>query len=94
MVVDCVGADADELDTSLGKLRLELCEGSELGRADWSVIFWVREENGPLVANELMEVDRALSGFGVEVWSSVAKAERLDALLRCHFACCRDESSG
>ena len=67
MRFDGVGGETDQLDATLGELRLELCERTELGSANGSVIFWVREENNPVVADELMEVDWASGGFGLEV---------------------------
>lgn len=49
---------------------LKLGESSELGGADWSVVLWVGEENNPLVTNELVEIDWAGSGLGLEIWSN------------------------
>lgn len=37
--LDSVGGETDELSSTLGELWLELCESSELGGADWSVIW-------------------------------------------------------
>lgn len=70
-----VGRETDQLDATLGELWLELCEGAELGGADWSVVLWVREENNPLVADELVEVNWALSGLGLEVGGNGTQAE-------------------
>lgn len=53
MALDCVGREADELCATLGKLRLELGKGTELGGADGCVVLGVGEEDDPFVANEL-----------------------------------------
>jgi hypothetical protein len=58
-----VGGQTDQLDAALSELWLKLCESTELSRADWSVIFWVREENNPFVVNEFVEVDGAICGL-------------------------------
>ena len=47
MAVDCVCAQTDELGVPLCELRLELCEGAELGGADGSVVFGVGKEDDP-----------------------------------------------
>ena len=73
--LDCVGRETDQLDSTLGELRLKLGESTELGGADWGVIFWVREENNPLVTDELVEVDWAISGLGLEVGCDGTQAE-------------------
>jgi hypothetical protein len=57
MAVDSVGRKTNELDTTLGELGLELSEGTELGGADGGVVLRVREQDHPLVADELVEVD-------------------------------------
>ena len=73
--VDGVGRETDQLDAALGELWLELCEGTELGGADGCVVLRVGEENYPLVANELVEVDWALCGLGLEVGGNGTQAE-------------------
>jgi len=70
-----VGGETDQLDTTLGEFWLKLCEGSELGGADWGVILWVREKDDPAIANELVEVDWAVGGVSLEVWSNASEAE-------------------
>lgn len=57
VAVDSVGRETDELYTTLGELRLELSEGTELGGADGGVVLRVREQDHPLVSDELVEVD-------------------------------------
>lgn len=80
MAVDGVGREADELDTALGELGLELGEGAELGGAHGRVVLGVREEHDPIVADELVEVDGALGGLGLEVGGNAAETEGLSAL--------------
>lgn len=76
MALDGVGAEADKLDATLGELWLELRKGTKLGCADGSVVLWVGEQNNPVVADELVEVDGAGGGLGVEVGGNAAEAER------------------
>lgn len=73
--LDGVGGQADELGSALGELGLELGEGAELGGAHWGVVLGVGEEDHPLVADELMEVDVAGGGLGLEVGGDGAQAE-------------------
>ena len=87
VAVDGVGGEADELCAALGELGLKLRESAELGGADRRVVLRMREEDNPLVADELVEVDGALSGFRLEVGGGAAQTERLRALLR-HDAFC------
>lgn len=66
---------SNQLDTSFCELRLELGESTEFGSADRSVIFWVGEEDNPLITNEFVEIDRALGGIGLEVWGNGTETE-------------------
>lgn len=75
MRLDGVGRQTDQLDAALGELRLELCECAELGGADGSVVFGVGEQDNPVVANELVEVDGTLSGLSLEVWCDASQSE-------------------
>lgn len=70
-----VGGQADQLGTSSRKLGLQFGKGSEFGGAHGSVIFGVREKHDPVVANELVEVDGALGGVGLEVGRDRSKTE-------------------
>lgn len=63
MRLDSIGRKTDQLDTTLGELRLELSESTELGSADGSVVLGVGEQNHPVVADELMEVDGTVGGL-------------------------------
>ena len=73
--VDRVRAQADQLDAALRELGLQLCKRPQLRRAYRSVVFRVREQNDPFVADELVEIDRAGGGVGFEVGGYGAEAE-------------------
>lgn len=77
--VDGVGRETDELGPAARKLWLELCECAELCGADGRVVLGVREENDPVVANELVEVNGASRRLGLEVGGGAAQAQRLGA---------------
>lgn len=59
MALDRVGAQPDELHAALGEFRLELGKGAELSGADRGVVLRVGEEDDPVIANEIVEVNRA-----------------------------------
>jgi hypothetical protein len=86
VALNSVCAQADELDVPLGELGLELGEGTELGGADGGVVLGVREEDDPVVTNELVEVDGTTSGLSLEVGGGAAKAEGLRTVG--HFGGC------
>lgn len=69
MALNGVGRQANKLNTSSCELWLEFGKGAQLGSADRSVILRVREQDYPLVTDELMEVDRSSGGLGLEVRS-------------------------
>lgn len=75
-----VGREADQLHAALRELGLEFGEGTQLSGAHRGVVLWVGEEDNPLVANELVEVNGAIGGFGLEVGGNAAEAERLSAV--------------
>lgn len=77
MALDGVGTETNELYTTLGEFWLEFCESTKLGCADRSVVFWVGEEDNPVVADELVEINWAGRGLGLEVWRNAAEAERV-----------------
>jgi hypothetical protein len=79
--LDCVCGETDQFGATLGELWLELRKGTKLGGADWSVIFWVGEEDYPVVADEIVEVDGAIGGFGVEVWSDGAQTDSAEGTI-------------
>ena len=67
MLVGRVDADADQLDAALVELRLEPCDGAELGGADRREILRMREEKRPAVAEPFVKADVAFGAFGFEV---------------------------
>ena len=73
--LNAVGAQADELDTTGSELGLELGESTELGGANGGEVIGVGEEDGPLVADELVEVDGTVGGLSMEVRGSGAQTE-------------------
>ena len=81
--VDGVGTQADQLDVALREFGLELREGAQLGRADRGVVFRVREEDDPGVADEFVEVDGAVGGVGLEIGRGRAEAEAVVRVLAC-----------
>ena len=81
MAADGVGRQTKELDAALGELGLEAGELAELGGADRGVVLGVGEEDEPLVADELVEVDRAASGLSLEVGGNGAQTKTLRCLL-------------
>lgn len=83
MAVNGVGAQAQQLHAALGKLRLEAGHLAQLGSADGGEVLRVREEDKPVVANVLVQVDGALGGVGLEVGGDGAQAEAMaEALAR------------
>lgn len=74
--LDSVGRETNRLDVTLGKLGSELSHGTELSGADGSVILRVGEENDPVIADELVEVNGTLGGLGLEVGGLGAQTKR------------------
>jgi hypothetical protein len=77
VALNSVCAQADELGVPLGELGLKLSESAELGGADGSVVLGVGEEDDPVVANELVEVNGTTGGLSLEVRRGGAEAEGL-----------------
>jgi len=75
VVVDGVDAETDHLGAALGELAFEAGHGAELGGAYGGEIFGVGEEDSPVVADPLVEMDGALRCFGGEVGCQVIDAE-------------------
>lgn len=75
MRFDGVCRQTDQLDASLGELGLELCESAQLGGADWSVVLGMGEENSPLIANPVVEINGAIGGFRLEIGGSGAQSK-------------------
>lgn len=71
MGIEMEGAtnQADHLDAPLIELILKLGKSAEFGGADGGEVGRVREENGPAVANEFVEIDLAVGGGCLEIRS-------------------------
>jgi len=55
-----------------------------------SEIFWVREENNPVITDKVVELDRSFGGIGLEVGGSRAQSQfflcnALDCAFAAHF---------
>ena len=70
-----VGRQPYQFHATLGELRLHLCQRHKLRSADWSKIVRMREEDNPVVADEVVEIDWTFAGFGPEVWGNGTQAE-------------------
>lgn len=70
-----VSRKTNQLGTSLLKLWLQLSKGTKLSSTDWSEVIWVGEENSPAVTSVLVEVNWAVRGVGLEVWSLGTKTK-------------------
>lgn len=71
---------ADHLDAALLEFILHLGKCAQLGGADGREVGGVREQNGPTITNELMEVDLAFGGQSLEVGSFDWKSAGIHAL--------------
>lgn len=69
MSLDRIRRQSDQFHATLGELRLILCQSRQLCGAHGSVVFRMREQDGPFVANPLMEVDEAQGGLSLEIRS-------------------------
>ncbi len=67
MRLDSVSRKTNQLGPTLGELRLKRSKSAELSCADRGIILRVGEEDNPVVADELVEVDRTLGGLGFEI---------------------------
>jgi hypothetical protein len=74
MLLDRIDAQADQLGVAAGELRFDLGHVAEFGRADRREILRMREEDGPAVADPLVEIDRPLRRFGGEVRGDIVDA--------------------
>lgn len=73
MAAQGVGRQANQLNATLGELGLELGKGTELGSANGGEILGVGEENDPVVADKLVEVNGAVGCVGLEVRGNSAE---------------------
>ncbi len=62
-----IHAEADDFAVPLFEFGLESRHVPEFSRADGCEVLRMREEHAPGVANELVEADAALRGFGREI---------------------------
>ena len=76
-----VGRETNQLDAALVELGLEACHLAELGGAHGRVVLGVGEQDDPVVADELVEVDGALGGLGLEVGGGRAQTEAAKRML-------------
>jgi hypothetical protein len=75
VIADAIDAQAEDLDAALVELGLQLGHGTELGRADRREVLGVAEEDGPVIADPLVEADLALGGRGGEIGGGVAQSD-------------------
>jgi hypothetical protein len=68
MIGDRVDAQRDDFGVTLLEVGLQARHVAELGRADGREVLRMREENGPVIADPIVEVDFAFRGVGAEVW--------------------------
>src|SRR6202022_845955 len=71
----------DDLGVALVELGLDARHVAQLGGAHRGEILWVREEDGPLIADPLVEVDRTLGRLRSEVGGFVVDTQRHGTLL-------------
>lgn len=76
--LDRIGGQADQLDAALGELGLVLGQICQFGGADRGVVFGVGEEDDPVVADPLIEVDTTDGSVGLEVGGFGSQAESVD----------------
>ena len=65
--VKVVGGEADDLDVALGEVGLAARDLGELSRAYGREVCWVAEQDCPAAFDELVEINVAMGGFGLEV---------------------------
>jgi hypothetical protein len=72
MRIQWIHTDGDHFDPALLEVRRNFRHGPELGGADRGVIFWMRKENSPAVAEPLMKVNRPFSCLSREIRSFIS----------------------
>ena len=75
MAVDRVDAESDQLGVALGELGLDLGHVAKLGGADRGEVLGMGEQDRPLVADPLVEIDRSLRRLSREVGRGVVDAK-------------------
>jgi hypothetical protein len=86
MTVDRVDREADDLDAALVELGLDLRHVAELGGADRREVLRMREQDGPFVADPVVEFDAAFGGVGLEIRCRVIQR---DGHVICSWKKCR-----
>ncbi|MNL53853.1 hypothetical protein D3C87_1771340 [compost metagenome] len=67
MAVERIDGEPDDLYPAPVEFRLDLGHVAEFGGADWREILRMREQDGPGIADPVMELDRAFRGFRLEI---------------------------
>jgi hypothetical protein len=75
VALNSIGRQANQLSAALSEFRLKLRECTQLGCTDRCIILRVREQHNPVITDELVEVDWAIGGISIEIWSDRAQAE-------------------
>ncbi|MNP40369.1 hypothetical protein D3C76_1340070 [compost metagenome] len=94
MVADRVDGKAHHLGVALVELRLELGQVAQLGGADRGEVLRVGEQDGPLVADPLVEVEGAFGAFGGEIGGFVTNADSHVRPPFCWLGGCRAHGRG
>src|SRR5436309_1006196 len=68
-------SEAGDLDAALAELRLDRRHGAELGRADGREVLRMGEEDGPGVADPVVEADRSFGRLCLEIRCGVAERQ-------------------
>src|SRR5581483_1646281 len=75
VIADRVNADGQNFRVALRELGLELCHCAQLRGAYGCEVFGMREQDGPSVADPVMEMNGALGCFGGEIRSDIVNAQ-------------------
>ena len=78
MALNGISRETNQFDTALGELRLVSGQRRKLGRAYRRVVFRMGEQDSPVVANPLVEVDHTYSRRCLEIRSRRPQAEARD----------------
>src|SRR5262244_2291467 len=88
MIIDRVDAEPEDLGVALVELRLQARHVAELGGAHRREVLGMREQDGPAIADPIVEVDLALGGLRREVRRFGIDSERHWRLPYCKSADC------
>lgn len=81
MAFNCVCRQSNQFDATLGELWLKFRKGTQFSCANRCVIFRVREEDYPAVADEIVEVDGPIGGVCVEIGCNATQAQSREMLV-------------